>query len=67
MKLIRTEKNYIGKIEAYEVCLKNNHELPRKGREILHSRQVGLQSDVIGKDEQGYYIQDVSIKGLILV
>jgi len=31
--------------------------------EILHSRQVGLQSDVIGKDADGYYIEDVSVNG----
>ena len=34
--------------------------------EVLHSRQVGLQSDVIGKDADGYYIEDVSVKCLIL-
>ena len=62
MQLERTNKQYLGKVEAYEVCLENSHELPRKNEEIFHSRQVGLQSDVIGKDSQGYYIEDVTVR-----
>ena len=67
MKLVRENKQYIGKVEAFELCLQNNHDLPKKNMEILHSRQVGLQSDVIGKDSKGYYTEDVSVKGLIRV
>jgi len=67
MKLIRTNKQYIGKVEAFELCLENGHDIPRKHQEILHSRQVGLQSDVIGKDSQGFYTEDVNVRGLILV
>jgi len=66
MNLIRTNKQYMGKVEAYEVCLMNGHELPTKGVEVLHSRQVGLQCDVVGKDKKGYYIEDVDVKALIL-
>ena len=67
MKLIRINKRYIGKVEAYELCLDSGHDLPRKNQEIIHSRQVGLQSDVIGKDQAGYYTEDISVKGIILI
>ena len=63
MRLERTNKQYIGKVEAFEVCSINSHDMPKKNEEILHSRQVGLQSDVIGKDADGYYIEDVSVNG----
>lgn len=53
-------KQYIGKTEALEICLENNHNLPLQGKEILHSRQVGVQSDLIGKDKTGYYTQWIS-------
>ena len=54
-----SEKVYIGREEAFEICLANGHDLPRRNKEFLHSRQIGLQSDLIGKDEQGYYIQEI--------
>ena len=66
MKLIRTARQYIGKVEAFEICLENKHDLPKKNEEILHSRDIRLQSDVIGKDNKGYYIEKVDIKCLIL-
>ena len=66
MKIIRENKQYIGKVEALEICLSNGHELPTKNEEILHSRQVGLQSDVIGKESNRYYIEDVTVRGVIL-
>ena len=66
MKLERTNKQYMGKVEAFELCLVNGHDMPRKNEEILHSRQVGLQSDVIGKDVDGYYSEDVNVRGLII-
>ena len=66
MKLLRSDKQYIGKVEAFELCLTNDHDLPKKNEEILHSRQVGLQSDVIGKDSNGYYTENVSVRGLII-
>jgi len=56
----RTEKQYIGKVEALEICLANGHDLPRKNKEWLHSRQVGLKSDLIGKDGAGFYVAEIT-------
>jgi len=50
------EKMYIGKAEALEIALSRRiYELPRKGKEIITCRQVGLGDSVLGKDSFGYY------------
>lgn len=67
MKLIRSNKKYISKEEAKIICLKNKHELPKRNQEILHSRGIGLQNDVIGHEKNQYYIENVEVKGLILI
>lgn len=53
------EKTYIGKVEAYEIATERGiYELPRKGKEVLtvHAIATGKKTEVIGKDEQGFYI-----------
>ena len=67
MRLIRTNKKYISKEEAKQICLQNKHDLPERNQEILHSRQIGLQNDVIGYEKNQYYVEDVTVKGMILI
>ena len=63
MYLIRALDNiYIGKVEAWEIAIERGIEqLPRKGRQILtvHAIASGKGIDVIGKDENGYYLNHI--------
>ena len=43
----------IGKVEAFEL---SGGELPTKNKEIIISRQVGLDSSIVYKEEGKYYL-----------
>lgn len=54
-------KVYVGKVEALEFLLERGvFELPRKGTENLtvHAIASGLNIEVCGKDENGYYLAE---------
>ena len=55
------DKTYIGKVEAFEIALLRGCELPRKGKENLtvYAIAENKKTEVIGKDEQGYYIAEL--------
>ena len=62
--MIVQDKVYIGREEAYEVCLERGIDtLPRKGKEIVtvksnyENAMLGRDyNELIGKDENGYYL-----------
>jgi hypothetical protein len=61
------EKTYIGKVEAFEIMMERGIEaLPRKGREIVtcyataQKAVTGQKDEVLGKDEEGYYIGELA-------
>jgi len=59
MKINRNGKSYIGKEEAFEIMLERNiKKLPRKGFETWTVRQVPQSSLILGKDENGFYIDE---------
>jgi hypothetical protein len=50
------DKVYVDKVEAFEIAMSRGFfELPRKGKEILTCRAVGLGNSILGKDANGYY------------
>ena len=60
MEFITEGKSYIDKVEAFEIMLKRGiDKLPRKGKEVLTVRQVPLNTLVLGKDEQGFYLDEI--------
>ena len=63
MKLIREEIKRLDKVEALVVSKYNGHKIPKLNEEIL-TMSKGM---VLGKDKDGYYAQNVSIKGMILI
>ena len=54
------EKTYIGKVEAFEIALGRNCDLPTKNQEILtvHAIVTGLPIQVLGKDNKGFYLSE---------
>jgi hypothetical protein len=62
MNYIETEKTYIGKVEAFEIMMERNIEsLPRKNKQWLTVPSVasGLNTKILGKDDDGYYIAEL--------
>jgi hypothetical protein len=57
-------KSYVGKVEAYEFMLENNLDnLPRKNGNtwlIVPSIASGLPEIRFGKDEQGFYLEQLA-------
>jgi len=55
--MIKTEKQYLGKEEAFEItCIEwGNDKLPKKGIEHLRVGHRLQPTEVIGKDSQGFY------------
>ena len=59
MNITKTEKIYIGRTEAFEInTQRGNIRLPRKGRETWTVRSNIEPCLILGKDEQGYYLQE---------
>lgn len=54
------DRNYIGKVEAFEVMLERGiDKLPKKGQSIITCYAVATlkgYDDVLGKDEHGYFL-----------
>ena len=50
------DKLRINESEAILISIQNEHKLPRKGKQIIHSRQIGLGNSFIGKDDLGFFI-----------
>ena len=55
--MIQRDKAYVDKVEAYEICLSHGiNKLPRKGQEWLTVRAMPKITEILGKDEHGYYM-----------
>lgn len=50
-------KNYIGREEAFEICLSWGVDLPKKGVERVQVPCIasGQNMEAVGKDEKGFY------------
>lgn len=65
MKEHLTEKVYIGKVEALEICLERDiMGLPKKGFETITSLPLASNpsgiNPVIGCDDKGFYLCEIS-------
>jgi len=60
MNINYSEKTYIGEVEALEVSFQRGlNKLPRKGKEILTVYPKPLPTEILGKDENGFYLQTI--------
>ena len=56
------DRSYIGKVEAFEIMLERKiDKLPRKGKEVwtVHAIAENKPIEVLGKDENGFYVLEI--------